>query len=313
MVYPYGQPDAPVAVLDEAGSIMALSVDIGEITVTRPSHTASTQAVIPAVLTNHTMSNGITLYGYDQPATAIRTGEALPVIFYWRALETPGRDLDAQLTLASRTDASAVTTISLPLVMNYPSSQWQRGDLWRATHRLTIPPQLPTGQYTFSIQIDGSTALAMGTLDVTAPTHIMQPPSVSHTQRARFGRVAELTGFNLPPQVSAGQATSLTLIWKALEPTSQSYKVFVHFFDANGRLVASDDTIPAAWQRPTTSWISDEYIDDPHIIQIPADAAGKIMSVSVGLYDEYAHTRLTLPDGADTLRLSQTIEVTENQ
>ncbi|MEM4724792.1 MAG: glycosyltransferase family 39 protein, partial [Candidatus Hadarchaeum sp.] len=100
------------------------------------------------------------------------------------------------------------------------------------------------------------------------------------------------------PETLADDRITVRLIWTAPEGIPRSYKVFVHLYTMDGRLVAQHDSIPANELRPTWSWKVGEYIVDNHGLWVPAETSGPLRLV-VGLYDPESNTRLTLPGGAD--------------
>jgi hypothetical protein len=100
------------------------------------------------------------------------------------------------------------------------------------------------------------------------------------------------------PRTQAGDRVTVSLTWTASEALAQSYKVFVHLYTADGRLVAQHDAVPVNELRPTQSWQPGQEIVDHHGLWVPKDVAGPLRLV-VGLYDSETGTRLTVTDGAD--------------
>ena len=90
-----------------------------------------------------------------------------------------------------------------------------------------------------------------------------------HTVTAYLGDEIALRGWTL---LDGGQPRfdqlSLELFWSAAQTPTRNYKVFVHVLDAQGQLVAQDDSMPGRWRRPTTIWTPDELITDQHRIKI---------------------------------------------
>jgi len=100
------------------------------------------------------------------------------------------------------------------------------------------------------------------------------------------------------PQTQADDRVTVRLTWTTMENLPQNYKIFVHLYSMDGRLVTQHDSIPVNEFRPTWSWHPGEKIIDNHGLWVPADASGPLRLV-VGLYDPESNTRLTLPDGSD--------------
>lgn len=99
-------------------------------------------------------------------------------------------------------------------------------------------------------------------------------------------------------QTQADDRVTVRLTWSSMKGIAQSYKVFVHLYTMDGRLVAQHDSVPVNELRPTWSWQPGEEIIDNHGLWVPADISEPLHLV-VGLYDPESSTRLTLLDGSD--------------
>jgi len=103
-------------------------------------------------------------------------------------------------------------------------------------------------------------------------------------------------------QIQAGQTLDVTLTWRALRKTTESYTVFVHLLDGSSEAVetplrAQHDTIPCLNSAPTQTWDPDEYIVEVHSLAIPADLAPDDYLLGVGVYDTATMKRM-IPDDA---------------
>ena len=74
--------------------------------------------------------------------------------------------------------------------------------------------------------------------------------------------------------------------------------MFVHLVDELGNLISQSDNEPDEWNRPTTGWLSGEYINDTHKVVVPEDLNSGIYSIYVGLYNPTSLQRLSA-DGFD--------------
>ncbi len=113
-----------------------------------------------------------------------------------------------------------------------------------------------------------------------------------------FGQAIELQTARFNPQAIPDDRVTVQLTWTALQSITSNYKVFVHLYSADGRLVAQHDAVPVNDLRPTLSWQPGETITDNHGLWLPAGTAGPLRLV-VGLYDPTSGRRLTLSDGSD--------------
>jgi hypothetical protein len=65
----------------------------------------------------------------------------------------------------------------------------------------------------------------------------------------------------------------VTLYWKALRATDQPYKVNVRLVDANGLILAEQESQPSGGAVPTTKWQAGEIVTDLHEIDVAAPRA----------------------------------------
>ncbi len=149
----------------------------------------------------------------------------------------------------------------------------------------------------------------IGTLTVQDRPHLWSPPADFIPVSAQIGSIAELAGYALHPEKGVpGQPLTLELLWRAQAPDDISYKVFVHLLDAEGRIVAQHDGIPAQGQLPTDIWFPQEYIRDVHILSIPSNLPPGRYDLRVGMYDPHTGARLhvtsELPVFDDALELT---------
>src|SRR5690606_35451429 len=121
-----------------------------------------------------------------------------------------------------------------------------------------------------------------------------------HTSFSRFRSTADRT-----------QPFVVTLVWRAGDvPAEISYTVCVQLLDAQGRLIAQSNSIPAQGDRPTTGWRAQEYIIDVHPLRFNDLAAPGEARLIAGMYDALTGQRLVIgPDGADFIELPGVIRV----
>ena len=110
-------------------------------------------------------------------------------------------------------------------------------------------------------------------------------PAAAEPVGRQFGDAITLDSFTLD---TSGGAIDLTLYWWADALLPEDYQVFVHVLDAEGAMLAQDDSAPLQGRYPTSQWRSGVLIADPHHIAL--DPLPEAFGVRVGLY--------RLPDGA---------------
>jgi len=138
--------------------------------------------------------------------------------------------------------------------------------------------------------------------------HLPQPTFHTLTPvDAQFGDAIRLSGFWLDAtRQRPGHSLPLLLQWRTRQPPPTDYTVFVHLLAPDGQLVSQSDAFPT-WltPQPTSQWPLDQPILDRHTLPLPAGLPSGTYSLHAGLYDAQTLQRLSLPDGSDSIQLSQ--------
>jgi len=109
----------------------------------------------------------------------------------------------------------------------------------------------------------------------------------------RLGDQVKLLGYNLAEeQIEPGRMVRLVLFWETSEPLAERLAVFAHVLDADGQLVAQQDSQPGGGSRPTIMWAVGEVIPDPVGILIPAGTPSGEYQIVVGMYHPDTGKRL---------------------
>ncbi len=102
---------------------------------------------------------------------------------------------------------------------------------------------------------------------------------------ARLGEAIELRAYVLPEEAYApGDVVPVTLVWEAIEPPQQRYKVFVHLLSAEGALAAQNDAEPVGGFVPTDSWEAGALVTDRYGLYLPPDLPPGEYRMLVGMY-----------------------------
>lgn len=115
----------------------------------------------------------------------------------------------------------------------------------------------------------------------------------------KFGDGLQLDRLDIvDAQASPGGQVRLRLVWQALAPVAEPYKIFTHIYEGD-HILAQHDGQPVGELRPTTTWQPGESIVDQFAIQLPPDAPAGIYQLRVGVYNLNTQARLPLllPDG----------------
>jgi hypothetical protein len=87
------------------------------------------------------------LTGYELSAANVAPGQTVRVDLYWRGLGASASDLTVFVHLANEAGEVVTQADSPPVEGNYPTTAWQPGVDVRDPHTLTIPGDLPAGDY----------------------------------------------------------------------------------------------------------------------------------------------------------------------
>jgi uncharacterized membrane protein len=251
------------------------------------------------------VANGLWLTAAGQDRGQVSGGQTVWVSLEWQAqTAVPETPLQLQLVQAEQVLAESL------IADQYPFSQWQPGEVVLEHHLLPVPAAVEAGTAVLRLVTDGQ-IIPIGEVEIVASDHNFAPPSPATPLSAQFADVARLVGFDLPQTtVSLNQPIPLNLYWQAMGQASPTaYTVFVHLLAEDGRLIGQHDSPPANGGRPTTGWIANEYIVDPHEISLRESGYAGPARLAIGLYDPITGTRLLMADGSDALVLPVTLAV----
>jgi hypothetical protein len=200
------------------------------------------------------------------------------------------------------------------VLSSYPTTQWAAGEIVADPWRLELPANLSPGDYILQVTLfDAATQAQAGQTKLGAITVIKRPqhfdmPALPHSINKQLGAQITLLGYHLMTQpIMGGGRLRLTLYWQAKGAVATSYTVFVHLLDAQGRVVAQHDGLPADGTIPTTDWAASEIISDRHLIEFSKLTPGDYRLIA-GMYDPATGERLSATEGEDFVFL-ETISV----
>ena len=262
-------------------------VDIAHI---RPQHSLQAQ-----------FGESVALLGYDLRADGLGPGRYVDVTLYWRALRPMSVDYTLALQLAAPAPGDTRTLLNFntwPGSGNLPTSAWRVGPVMMDRYRLPLP--LNTGltqAWRFqALLYDAQTGERLPlTLDARPAGEVMTLGTV----RVKGTSVATLPdAARLAAPVTFDQAITLThadtdaradgvhvqLLWKSLKPLPRDVTVFVHAYDASGKLITTGDGPPMGDNFPTSLWQSGDQVLDEHVLILPSGLALSDVQIKVGLY-----------------------------
>jgi hypothetical protein len=125
----------------------------------------------------------------------------------------------------------------------------------------------------------------------------LKDPTPQHHTDARLADRVRLLGFDVSPEVMAGEVLSLNLYWQVEASFDRDYSVFAHVEVEGEDIWGQSDGIPACGSLPTTKWQPGEVIVDGHALLIdPATPPGEY-PLLVGLYDAMTGERMRVSGG----------------
>jgi hypothetical protein len=249
----------------------------------------------------------IALLGYELGQAPMQPGDSLYLMLFWQALADMGEDYSLTVALVDE-DGKVVGEERLsPLVRAYPTSRWVAGEVWRGQHDFMVPIEAQPGLARLQIGLVDEAGRPLGesvslaSLEIQATERVFTVPETQYPSGANLGDLVTLVGADLDrATVEPGQTLHLTLYWQAQTRMKKSYTVFTHLLDADSRIWAQQDGIPASGARPTTGWVPGEVIRDEVQLAVAPQAPPGDYVIEVGLYDagDPALPRLSVLDEA---------------
>ncbi len=265
----------------------------------------------------------VKLLGYD--VTADGQWRSTAFRLYWQAL-TP---LPAGLTLRAfvmtpdgrEVDSSDTRPLIQPLWL--PPERWQPGEVVVTDKLGWYLPQewaLAAGVYQgatwddlasrglastanpATTLFDSDTWAALGAWQwQRSQLQPLQPPTftpLDHTFGGD-GWLVQLSGVEEPRRAAPGARVPITLRWQSSGPSPRDLTVFLHVRDAQGNIMAQDDSMPTWFGvQPTTQWQADQTLFGAHSIQLPANLKPGVYDLVTGWYYWETLERLALLDEA---------------
>ncbi len=252
--------------------------------------------------TNRQILPGLTLEAYAVGPPDPR--QPLDVTLRWRKTGDASNDTP-HLRLAQADRVWNEVGSSL-LERDYPIDHWIEGETVIDRLKIGYPPM----RGPLDLQIgQGDRWITLTTLQLNEPPTLFNPPSMQHTQSARFDDFAELLGYDLKTDsLSSSRPLNLTLYWRALntEPITTPYTAFVQILAPDGHLVAQHDAPPDPL---TTQWVPGQIVTDQHAIEIVDPAYRGPATLIVGWYNSATIERVPAHNGGDFVTLSVPVRI----
>jgi hypothetical protein len=323
---PQAASGAVLAVTDPIWGVAGTRVRLGQVTVTHPE--AWPEAAWPD-LPRRAAANfagQVRLVRYEMPPGEFRPGQSVGVRLLWQAVQTPAEDNQIVLALLDKGGQPVATNVQPPAGGLHPMPRWLPGEVVLDHPTLLIPGRVPAGPYRLAVAVrapDGwllrwrsglfrqGEYYVLGELSLVAREVNFNVPPMAHRVDARLGETIRLLGFDLDrTQARPGETLALTLYWRALGETAESFKVFNHLVGLDGQLHGQQDGYPADGTQPTSGWVPNEVIVDRYTVRVADDAPAGTYRLLTGMYLERDFTRLPTFDAGgqpmgDTILLAE--------
>jgi 4-amino-4-deoxy-L-arabinose transferase-like glycosyltransferase len=256
----------------------------------------------PPFLLNESTAPNLELLGYERGSHQVFSGDSWGLAFWWLA-SSPLRSLSIKLDLLD--DAGSILTLleTQPVYNTYPFETWQTPQFVIDRQIVTIPVELPSGDYRLQMRLTDEKGgsiytTGLGPLQVVATERLFTPPPLDQEVGATFGDEIILLGYNLSPVVNS--EAELELIWRALQAPTADYIVFVHLLNPDGTCCTwQQDTMPGSGTYATGRWLPDEVVVDEYKIILPGDLPPGDYPIEIGLYIAETGQRLGVQSAAD--------------
>lgn len=301
------------------GGGFALLAAIVSFTVIAPAYARPPMTQVSADMTPDFIAQdggAIRLLGADILTERVYAGEFVHLRLEWGIVERFNRDWSLFVHLVSPDDVIVAQRDIYPGAGRLALSDLNANIAWTDEIAVFVPanafaPQalsveigwyhLPTGDRMMIGGDDPPERRVIGSVDLASrPNDLGVPNPIS----INFGNLIELVGYTMSDlSPAAGSAIDVTLYWRALQPITTDYVVFVHIIDPPTLTIyAGSDAQPAGWTRPTTTWQMGEIIEDRHTMTVNPDAPPAIYEVEIGLYVQnqdggFDRLRVVTPDG----------------
>jgi len=290
---------------------------VGPIEVTRGA--ASPADVKPAQRVDLPVAPDLRLLGLDRGVGPVAPGAWVPLTLYWQATGAPP-DYLVELGLLDGEGRELGVQRVRPTGGRYPTRRWRPGEVVRDDLDLRVEATTPAGSYAAFLRVLTAAGArvgqaSLGPVQVVGQPRLFDAPSPRQALRATFGDVAELVGYDLATDPARpGGKVRLTLYWRALGETRDAYTVFTHLIDGAEHVWGQQDNPPARGARPTTGWVSGEFVVDEYEIPVAPEAPAGEYRVEVGMYDPATGRRLAVCDergegAGDRVLLGQGVRV----
>ncbi|MCX6046041.1 MAG: hypothetical protein NT075_13100 [Chloroflexi bacterium] len=250
---------------------------------------AAGQITLPNAL-NLPVRDNLTLLAYAIEGTGWQAGAPLIVDLFWRGNQALAEQ-KIGLQMANQQAAMPLWTGAIA-----PGATWRDGETICRRLRLRLPADLVPGAYQLELTTPEQ-KFALHNLTIGPSTRNFTVPTLAQTADITFGEAIKWLGYQKIQSTNSPKTLTVPLIWQALSTPQNSYTVFVHLLNEQGKILAQSDALPQNGYT-TEQWVAGEIVTDTHTIALPVDIPAGRYRLEVGLYDAISGQRLPATDRA---------------
>ncbi len=256
---------------------------------------------IPPLSQPLSLPDGLHLLGARVDRQEVSPGQTLFAQLHWQAKRASLPAIVPELLLIQ--EGNVIAAAEPPTVLGrYPLNQWRANEQVLEHRALPIPAG--AGGLAQVVLRVGEQEWVLAEVRILETAYQFTPPPIANPLNVTFGGVARLVGYELPAtSVRSSEGVPLTLIWHSLTTgVAVNYTVFTHIISPEGVLVGQHDAPPLNGGRPTSGWVVDEFLIDPHQMAFREPYQGTAR-IAVGLYDPVTGERLLTETGENAFYL----------
>ncbi len=138
-----------LSLVDETGAVAGGTVELGHVTIRVPQRTMTPPRVEHPVQVD--FGGQARWVGYDIKSQIANHKSQIKVVLYWQALQEMTADYKSFVHLLDPTGRLVVTSDAIPANWTRPTTGWLAGEYVIDPHTLTLPGNLPPGEYRLEV------------------------------------------------------------------------------------------------------------------------------------------------------------------
>jgi 4-amino-4-deoxy-L-arabinose transferase-like glycosyltransferase len=239
------------------------------------------------------------LLGYQIAPQQVNPQDTVEVTVYWQALARTDQNLVVFVHILSDAGTMIAQRDTYPGLGRYPTTAWDPGVVFADSYRVHIPEgaYAPDEGY---VQVglyypegprlktqDGRDAVRLARISVRP-----RAGDIPNPMNVNFDDKVALVGYALDQRVARpGETIRLTLYWRALNPMTVNYKVFVHVLGEENQIWANSDSPLTDQAVCTNRWEPGAMVKEVRELKIVEATPPGFYDIELGLHAQ-GHGRL---------------------